>query len=122
VPDPEWGERVAVAVVLNDGHALDLPSLRAWSKEFLAPYKLPSRLLELDALPRNAMGKVMKPAVRGSFKPRAASPKKRLPCTLTSLAMLPPTTADFCAARASACGSDHFRVSKFLSPYPNFGS
>jgi malonyl-CoA/methylmalonyl-CoA synthetase len=68
VPDPEWGERIAVAVVLNDGHALDLPSLRAWSKEFLAPYKLPSRLLVLDALPRNAMGKVMKPAVASLFQ------------------------------------------------------
>ena len=68
VPDPEWGERVAVAVVLNDGHALDLASLRAWSKEFLAPYKLPSRLLVLDALPRNAMGKVMKPAVASLFQ------------------------------------------------------
>ena len=67
VPDPEWGERVAVAVVLTDGHALDLPSLRSWSKEFLSPYKLPSRLLVLDALPRNAMGKVMKPAVAAMF-------------------------------------------------------
>ena len=68
VPDLEWGERVAVAVVLNDGHTLDLPSLRSWSKEFLAPYKLPSRLLVLDALPRNAMGKVMKPAVASLFQ------------------------------------------------------
>ena len=63
VPDPEWGERVAVALVLKAGDALDLPSLRAWAREFLAAYKLPSRLLVLGALPRNAMGKVMKPAV-----------------------------------------------------------
>ena len=68
VPDPEWGERVAAAVVLNDSGALDLPSLRAWAKEFLAAYKLPSRLLVLDALPRNAMGKVMKPAVAALFR------------------------------------------------------
>jgi malonyl-CoA/methylmalonyl-CoA synthetase len=63
VSDPEWGERVAAALVLNDGDALDLPSLRTWAKELLAAYKLPSRLLLLDALPRNAMGKVVKPAV-----------------------------------------------------------
>jgi len=76
VPDPEWGERVAAAVVLkdvlsdarNDGDALDLPSLRAWARELLAPHKLPSRLLVLDALPRNAMGKVMKPAVAALFQ------------------------------------------------------
>jgi len=63
VPDPEWGERVAAAIVLNDGDALDLPSLRTWAKDWLAAYKLPSRLLLLDALPRTAMGKVIKPAV-----------------------------------------------------------
>ena len=68
VPDPEWGERVAAALVLKDGNALDLPSLRAWAKEFLAAHKLPSRLLVLDVLPRNAMGKVMKPAVAAMFR------------------------------------------------------
>ena len=68
VPDPEWGERVAAALVLNDGDALDLPSLRAWAKEFLAAHKLPSRLLVLDTLPRNAMGKVMKPAIAAMFQ------------------------------------------------------
>ncbi len=68
VPDPEWGERVAVAVVLNEGSVLDLPSLRTWAKESLAAYKVPSRLLVLDALPRNAMGKVMKPAVAALFQ------------------------------------------------------
>ncbi len=68
VPDPEWGERVAAAVVLNDGDALDLPSLRTWAKELLAAYKLPSRLLLLDALPRTAMGKVIKPAVVALFQ------------------------------------------------------
>jgi len=68
VPDPEWGERVAAAVVLNDGDALDLPSLRGWARELLAAHKIPSRLLVLDALPRNAMGKVMKPAVAALFQ------------------------------------------------------
>jgi malonyl-CoA/methylmalonyl-CoA synthetase len=60
VPDAEWGERVAVAVVLNDQQVLDLSSLRSWALKLLAGYKIPSRLLVLDALPRNAMGKVMK--------------------------------------------------------------
>ncbi|HZL66834.1 MAG TPA: acyl-CoA synthetase [Candidatus Limnocylindrales bacterium] len=68
VPDPEWGQRVAAAVVLKDGGALDLPSLRIWAKEFLAAHKLPSRLLVLDALPRNAMGKVTKPAIATMFR------------------------------------------------------
>jgi malonyl-CoA/methylmalonyl-CoA synthetase len=69
VPDAEWGERVAAALVLKEGEALDLQSLRAWARELLAVHKLPSRLLVLDALPRNAMGKVMKPALAEFFKP-----------------------------------------------------
>jgi malonyl-CoA/methylmalonyl-CoA synthetase len=68
VPDAEWGERVAAAVVLNNGGALELSSFRAWAKELLAAHKVPSRLLVLDALPRNAMGKVMKPALAALFR------------------------------------------------------
>jgi malonyl-CoA/methylmalonyl-CoA synthetase len=75
VPDAEWGERVAAAVVLNNGDTLDLPSLRAWAQRSLAAYKVPSRLLVLDALPRNAMGKVMKPSVVALFQP-GATPNK----------------------------------------------
>ena len=68
VPDAEWGERVAAAAVLNEGQMLDLPSLRTFALKFLAAYKVPSRLLVLDALPRNAMGKVVKPSVVQLFK------------------------------------------------------
>ncbi len=74
VPDPEWGERVAAAVVLKDDCVVDLPSLRTWAKEFLAAHKLPSRLLVLDALPRNAMGKVMKPAIATMFRSAGDDP------------------------------------------------
>jgi len=42
--------------------------LRAWGKDRLAVHKIPSRLLLLDELPRNAMGKVTKPAVRKLFE------------------------------------------------------
>ena len=78
VTDEEWGERVAAAVVLQDGHVLDLQALRSWARESLAPYKLPSRLVVLDALPRNAMGKVMKTALGPLFQVNAggAQPEK----------------------------------------------
>jgi malonyl-CoA/methylmalonyl-CoA synthetase len=72
--DPEWGQRVAAAVVLNDGDALDLPSLRLWARERLTVHKIPSRLLVLDALPRNSMGKVTKPALAALFQPGAGEP------------------------------------------------
>ena len=68
LPDAEWGERIAVAVVLENGQTLDLPSLRTWALKLLSVHKVPSRLLLLDALPRNAMGKVLKPSVVELFK------------------------------------------------------
>ena len=63
LPDPEWGERIGAAVVLAPGEALTLEELRRWAGDRLAPYKLPTRLLALEGLPRNAMGKVTKPDV-----------------------------------------------------------
>ena len=68
IPDPEWGERVAAALVPARGE--DVPGadiLRPWLKERLAPYKVPSLFLASAELPRNAMGKVTKPAVRELF-------------------------------------------------------
>ena len=38
-------------------------ALRAWGKQRLAPAKVPVRFELVDDLPRNAMGKVTKPAV-----------------------------------------------------------
>jgi len=68
VPDDEWGERVAAAIVVRNGEAPDLDQLRAWAKAHMAVHKIPSRLLVLETLPRNAMGKVTKPAVRALFE------------------------------------------------------
>ena len=79
IPDAEWGERVAAAVVLKDGDVLDLQSLRTWARELLAPHKLPSRLLVLDAPPRNAMGKVMKPRLPALFEPKPPIPSHDQP-------------------------------------------
>ncbi len=42
-------------------------SLRKWLAERIAPYKVPRRWLFVDELPRNAMGKVTKPAVKELF-------------------------------------------------------
>lgn len=72
VPDPDWGERVAVAVELRPGHTLTLEALQGWARERLAPYKLPRSLLAVPSLPRNAMGKIVKPGVTALFEPPPA--------------------------------------------------
>jgi malonyl-CoA/methylmalonyl-CoA synthetase len=64
LPDDTWGEAVAAVVVLKDATSLELPALRDWCKGRLSVYKIPQRLLLVKELPRNAMGKVTKPAVR----------------------------------------------------------
>ncbi|MEX1184790.1 MAG: acyl-CoA synthetase [Gemmatimonadota bacterium] len=66
VPDDEWGERVAAAIV-GDTAALDAAMLRTWAKSQLAPYKVPTRVTFVRELPRNAMGKVTKEDVKQLF-------------------------------------------------------
>ena len=68
VVDPEWGERVCGALVLKSDHDLTLDSFRSWAKDYLAVYKVPTRILTIEELPRNAMGKVTKPAVAQLFR------------------------------------------------------
>jgi malonyl-CoA/methylmalonyl-CoA synthetase len=68
IEDPEWGERVALAVELKPGIDMTLEDLQSWAKPQLAPYKVPRALRAVSALPRNAMGKVMKPDVAALFK------------------------------------------------------
>eukprot|EP00047_Mylnosiga_fluctuans_P020659 m.94754 g.94754 ORF g.94754 m.94754 type:complete len:517 (-) comp8581_c0_seq3:108-1658(-) len=60
LPDLSWGERVTAVVTLHPGQTLTLDALREHCKAELASYKLPSVLKILDAIPRNAMGKVNK--------------------------------------------------------------
>jgi malonyl-CoA/methylmalonyl-CoA synthetase len=67
VPDAEWGERVCAALELRAGTAITLDHLRTALKDSLAPYKLPRSLQCVAALPRNAMGKVLKPEIRTLF-------------------------------------------------------
>jgi malonyl-CoA/methylmalonyl-CoA synthetase len=70
VSDEDWGECVSAAVELRRGETLSLGELQHWAKQQLAPYKIPRALRQVSALPRNAMGKVVKPEVAGLFKSR----------------------------------------------------
>jgi acyl-CoA synthetase (AMP-forming)/AMP-acid ligase II len=60
VAHQRWGERVTAWVVLRPGHRLDEEELIAHARAELSPYKCPKRVFELDAVPRNALGKVLR--------------------------------------------------------------
>ncbi len=68
VADEEWGERVCAAVVMTGGGNNNPETIREWLRERIAPYKIPSRIIEVEELPRNQMGKVIKPDVIQLFK------------------------------------------------------
>jgi malonyl-CoA/methylmalonyl-CoA synthetase len=61
VPSDEWGESVVAYVVgASGGGDPDVGALEALADEALAPFKRPRSYTVLDALPRNAMGKVVR--------------------------------------------------------------
>ncbi|MDB4937421.1 MAG: O-succinylbenzoic acid--CoA ligase [Labilithrix sp.] len=67
VPDEAWGDRVVACVVRRAAapstSACDEAVLRAFVREKLAPYKVPKDIIFLDELPKNALGKVVKPTL-----------------------------------------------------------
>jgi len=66
IPDPDFGEVVAAAVVLEVGAGLGEQALLEALGPRLARFKLPRKVLFVDQLPRNAMGKVQKNVLRDS--------------------------------------------------------
>lgn len=67
LPDDKWGEAVTAVVALAPDASLTLDELREFARDQLAGYKLPLRLEFVEALPRNASGKVLKYQLRDSL-------------------------------------------------------
>jgi long-chain acyl-CoA synthetase len=63
-PDARRGEQPVAFVAPNDGTALDSKALQQFLRRRLADYKVPRKILQLEALPRNATGKVLKTSLR----------------------------------------------------------
>jgi len=59
-PHPELGEEIGAAVTLKPGASATADELRAYVKSQVAAYKYPRRVWIVDALPKNATGKIMK--------------------------------------------------------------
>ncbi|MCK6523189.1 AMP-binding protein [Myxococcota bacterium] len=56
--DPRWGERPVAFVTLRPDATVTGEALRAWCRQRLSAFKVPDRVIVLDALPRTALGKV----------------------------------------------------------------
>ena len=68
LPHRDFGEAVTAVVVRVPGAAVDEFAIREALEGRLARFKQPKRVLFVEALPRNAMGKVQKAALREAYK------------------------------------------------------
>jgi long-chain acyl-CoA synthetase len=60
VPDPYRGEAVKAWVVLKPGEEMDAEDIRAWCKERLAKYKVPTEVEFRTELPKTTVGKILR--------------------------------------------------------------
>jgi len=67
VPDETWGESVCAVVVPRAETELDRDEFLAWARTRLAGFKAPRSVVVVEALPRNANGKVLKRDLRAEL-------------------------------------------------------
>ncbi len=69
LPDDEWGQRAAAAIILQNSGSLTPEDLSAFCAAKLARYKLPRTYLFVDAFPLTSSGKIDRCAVASLFAP-----------------------------------------------------
>lgn len=67
VPDEKWGEAVKAIVVPAAGATCEPDAIIAWARQRLAGFKLPKSIDFVDALPRNASGKILRRELREPY-------------------------------------------------------
>ncbi len=67
VPDETWGEAVKACVVPRPGTEVVAEDIIAWTRERLAGFKVPKSVDVIDALPRNASGKILRRELRAPY-------------------------------------------------------
>ena len=71
INDPRKGDLVVACIVPNKENNIDEPALKGFLKTKLAAYKLPRKVMIMEALPRNATGKILKTKLREVASDRA---------------------------------------------------
>ena len=64
LPDEKWIEAITAVVVLKEGETASEEALITHAKGVMAPYKVPKRVLFVDALPKSTAGKILKRHLR----------------------------------------------------------
>jgi acyl-CoA synthetase (AMP-forming)/AMP-acid ligase II len=64
VPDPEWGETVAAAVVVEPGASVSVEELQSWVRERLRSTKAPTVVQFRPEMPYNETGKLLRRVIR----------------------------------------------------------
>jgi len=67
IPDEKYGEALLAIVALKQGTSLSREELLEFCRERIAGYKIPRQLKIVDALPRNASGKILKTVLRDPY-------------------------------------------------------
>ena len=67
IPDEKFGEALLAVVALKQGASLTQDELLGFSREKIAGFKIPRQMKIVDALPRNASGKVLKNVLRDPY-------------------------------------------------------
>jgi fatty-acyl-CoA synthase len=69
LPHPRWIEAVTAAVVVRDGQTVSEDELIAHCRARLGSFKVPKHVELVDALPKNASGKLLKRELRTTITP-----------------------------------------------------
>lgn len=64
IDDPEWGQRVAAALIVSEKSTTSEQQIIEYCRQHLAGYKTPRRVRFLDQFPRTASGKIIRSAVK----------------------------------------------------------
>ncbi|UNU41957.1 fatty acid--CoA ligase [Sphingopyxis sp. YF1] len=67
IPDAKWGETVKAVVVPKPGMSVDEGDIIAWARERIAAFKAPRSVDVIEALPRNASGKILRKDLRAPY-------------------------------------------------------
>jgi acyl-CoA synthetase (AMP-forming)/AMP-acid ligase II len=67
VPSEKWGEEVKAIVAVKPGQEVTEADIIAWARERIAAFKAPKSVEFIEALPRNASGKILRRTLREPF-------------------------------------------------------